>query len=253
MEIRFDEKVVRTIVHALNKATTVDVPMAYNENNRATNNCFPAMRIDIINQNIFTMLNFDGVQVHRFSRHGWKVCMIIDNNSSNAYFVLSERNLKSINAKKGRTWPHYLQSLLHKFHKDYPPRVIQESFLPMVSPFDDETYEKDVEMIIGKLIENLDSWHLYVIAYERMGNELSSVKQYFLTPSFEIIDEKDLAQYIVPDYFAVVKPIDETPSATSEPEKADELVKLKPKLKPRSDSEDTDDPTVKPNEYADVG
>ena len=250
MEIRFDEKIVRMIVHAINRATTVDIPMAYGDNQRATNNCFPAMRVDIINGNICNLVKFDGVLVHRFKRRGWTVCMIIDSNARNAYFVLSERNLKSIPAKKGRTWPHYLQSLLHEFHRGYEGKTVQQTLFPM-EPFDDETYEKDVEMILGDLIDNLEPWNLYVIAHEHNGKEVTSIKQYFLSPQFDIIDEKDLAEYIIPDYSAAINPVSEETATQAEPENAEELVKLKPKARPASEADA--DPQVKPNEYSDVG
>lgn len=249
MEIRFNEKVVRMIVHAINRATTVDIPMARRDNQRATNNCHPAMGVDVINDNIFKLLTFDGVQVHRFNRHGWKVCMILDSNDKNAYFVLSERNLKGIPKKKGRTWPHYLQTTLHEFHKGYVGRYSQQTLFPM-EKFSNDVYEKDLELIIGELIEDLAAWHLYVIAHEHLGDELTSVTQYFLSPDFEIIDQKDLADFIVPDYSAVVKPIDETAPVSAEEENAAGLVKLKPK--PRTAAADAD-PVVKPNEYDSVG
>lgn len=249
MGIRFDEGVVKTIVHAINRAITVDIPVAFGEYQRATNNCFPAMRVDIINDNIFNLVQFDGVLIHRFKRRGWKVCMIIDNNAKNAYFIFSEKNLKSIPAKIGRTWPHYLQSLLHEFHRGYEGKAVQQTLFPM-ELFDDETYEKDVETILGNLIDDLEPWNLYVVAHEHNGKEVTSIKQYFLSPQFDVIDEKDLSEYIIPDYSAVVNPVGENTTTQSEPENAEELVKIKSKARPVSESDAN--PKVKPNEYDNV-
>ncbi len=250
-EMRFDERTVSTIVHAIYKATAVDIPMAYSENRRATNNCFAAMRVDVINDNLETMLSYDGVKVHHFRRHGWEVCMVLNYHTDTAYFVFSERNLLTIPRKKDRTWPHYLQTLLHKFHEDYEPRVIQESFLPHVDPFDDETYDADAEMILRDVIDNLDAWHLYVISYDRTGNDVTSATLYFYTSDFQEIDKRDLGKYIIPTYASANKPVVDVAPTSSEEETAETLIKLKPKARPASEADDA--PKVKPNEYNDVG
>lgn len=250
MGIRFDERIVKTIVQALYEAVTVGIPLAQSNNMRATTNCYPSLGVDVIHEHILKLVNFDGVLIHRIKRHNWTVFMIIDNNAHNAYFVLSENNLKAIPAKKGRSWPHYLQSLLHEYHRGFEGKCVQQSFLP-IEPFDDVTYEKDVERMLGGLMDDQEAWNIYVIAHKRNGKELVSVKQYFLSPSFDVIDERNLIEYIVPDYSAVINPIDENTTDTTPESEEEELIKLKPKPRPASEMESA--PVVKPNEYGDVG
>lgn len=250
MDIRFDEKIVSTIVHAINQAVTVGIPMARDDNKRFTTNCYASLGVDVIYEYLHNMVIFDNVLIHQFKRHNWRVVMIIDYNAHNIYFVLSKRNLKSIAKKQDRTWPHYLQSLLHEFHKGYEGRYVQQSLFPSQS-FPDAVFKKDVNMILGNLIDPLDNWHIYTIAHEYRNNELIDIRQYFLSPQFDIIDEKDLTQYIIPDYSSIITPVAVHNNAEAEIEEDDELFKLKPHSYPVSETDA--DPQVKPNKFNDVG
>ena len=245
---KYSEEIVRTIVQAINRAVSVDIPVAYSENNRATHNCFGAMRVDVINDNLVLMLTQPGIKVHRFKRHSWEVLMILDTNTSTAFFVFSERNLQNIPKKKDRTCPHYLQTCLHVFHEGYEGKCVQQSFLPIIDEFDEATYEEDAEMILNDVIESLDDWHLYAIAYNYSGIELTNATLYFLSPRFEEIDKKDLGKYIIPNYAASIKQIDAPSPTPKQDESADTLIKVKPKARPASEAEMN--PTVKPNEYS---
>ncbi len=249
--MKYNEEIVKTIVQAINRAISVDIPVAYSENRRATHNCFGPMRVDVINDDLELMLTQDGVKVHHFKRHNWETVMILDTNTSTAFFVFSERNLQNIPKKKDRSCPHYLQSCLHVFHEGYDGKYVQQSFLPIIDEFDDQTYEDDAEMILNNVIDNLSDWHLYAIAYDYSGIELTKVMLYFLSPRFEEIDKKDLGEFIMPNYAAAVKPVDESSPAPTQDETDEPLIKVKAKARPTSEVDA--DPQVKPNEYDDVG
>jgi hypothetical protein len=219
------------VVRAIDKAIADDIPLYLSENFKETNNALGQYRGDCINTNLRQMVVTDDITLIPFQRYGWSGRLLVDRIDKVTYTITTQQNLKAIPQKKGRTRPHFLQSILAVENADYRGQYEQTSFYP-VEIFDQDILQQDFETIIAGLIAPEEGYRHYIIAYTASYNELRDVRLDFLDRKFNVVDTQSLNKYIKPDFARLTAP--EISEGTSEeiPDHSRRPLKLKPGLRP---------------------
>lgn len=227
-----DEMVIRRIVRAIQKAIEEDMPEFYRENHMETMNSARYVRGDKINENLRNMVASDDIQLLSFKRYSWDGRMLIDQNTHITYTITTSQNLAAIPKKKGRSFPHFLQSILAAENGDLEGQYVQQALFPM-DAFDSDVLEDDYRKIVAGVLEPNSGYHHYVITYEFAKDALIEVKLVLLDRAFNTVSELDVSSFIKPDFGQLTEPQPETVEHTTEPaHKARDLVAVKPGIRP---------------------
>lgn len=196
-EVEFDINLIARMVHAINKAVTVNIPQQLQEQHLETNNYIAHMRGDWINENLRRSVVTDGVDLVCFRRNSWKGRLLVDHRSQTSYSITTIENLRRI-PKKHRLHPHFLQTILSIENAGYEGQYSQTCFLPDV--YSPEEYENDYSEIFAGMLDPDSGYHHCVIAYGVEGDEITDIRLEFLDPNFYVVDELSLTEYIRPDF-----------------------------------------------------
>lgn len=196
-EVEFDINLIARMVHAINKAVTVNIPQQLQEQHLETNNYIAHMRGDWINENLRRSVVTDGVDLVCFRRTSWKGRLLVDHRSQTSYSITTIENLRRI-PKKHRLHPHFLQTILSIENAGYEGQYSQTCFLPDV--YSPEEYENDYSEIFAGMLDPASGYHHCVIAYGVEGDEITDIRLEFLDPNFYVVDELSLTEYIRPDF-----------------------------------------------------
>ena len=196
-EVEFDINLIARMVHAINKAVTVNIPQQLQEQHLETNNYIAHMRGDWINEKLRRSVVTDGVDLVCFRRTSWKGRLLVDHRSQTSYSITTIENLRRI-PKKHRLHPHFLQTILSIENAGYEGQYSQTCFLPDV--YSPEEYENDYSEIFAGMLDPASGYHHCVIAYGVEGDEITDIRLEFLDPNFYVVDELSLTEYIRPDF-----------------------------------------------------
>lgn len=223
-EIQFDIDLIARIVHAINKAVTVNIPQQLHDQHLETNNYIAHMRGDWINENLRRSVVTDGVDLVCFRRTSWRGRLLADHRSKTSYSITTMENLRRI-PKKHRSRPHFLQSILSVENAGYVGQFSQISFLPDV--FSPEEYECDYSEIFAGMLNSDSGYHHCVIAYSAEADEITDIRLEFLDPNFYVVDELSLTEYIRPDFAKLTESSWQIDAVKATPESSKSLPQLK--------------------------
>lgn len=196
-EVQFDTDLIARMVHAINKAVSVNIPQQLQDQPLETINYIAHMRGDWINENLRRSVVTDGVDMVGFRRASWRGRLLVDHRSNTSYSITTMENLRRI-PKKHRLHPHFLQTILSVENAGYEGQNSQMCFLPDV--YSTEEYEHDYSEIFAGLLNPDSGYHHCVIAYSTEGDALTDIRLEFLDPNFYVVDELSLTEYIRPDF-----------------------------------------------------
>lgn len=237
--IILQDEFLRRVVYAVNKAIVEDVPNSLKENYRETNNVALHLKGDCINENLRRHVVGNNIELLPFKRFNWAGRALIDRNNYLTYTITTVDTLMGIPKKKGRTRPHFLQSILHAENGGCEAQYKQMNLGFEITQFDNEVLEKDYDDITHGLIEKDEDYRHYVIAYKSEENEIVELMLKLLDKDFDIVDEVSLMDYIKPDFAKLtdikfeetVETSAETVSETEEDSRS--LVAVKSGYKPK--------------------
>lgn len=233
-QIVINDVLLRKIVYCIEKAIGDDLQQYLRENHRETNNALILLRGDNINTNLRNHVVKDDIDLVPFQRYGWSGRIIIDRREHITYSIMTEGTLSGVPKKKNRENPHYLQSVLYAENKNCIAKERQMTLEDFgITVFDREVLEQDFEKISQGMIDVVEDYKHYIIAYNAENGEIKDIKLKFLDKDFNIVDEASLRQYIKPDFARLtdVGPVDDT----NEEKKSDKkgLVAIKSGIKPK--------------------
>lgn len=232
IEYQINEKLLRRIVHSVNKAVTDDIPRYLRELHKETNNAVIHLRGDYINENLRKYAISGGVELIPFKRSNWQGRILVDRNNKITYSITTQNTLNSIPKKKGRTKPHYLQSVLAVENSECKCQYVQQTLFPIES-FDDKTLENDYNEIFATLVNPNEGYIHYVISYEAKNNELLDIKLEVLDRNFYVVFENNLNEYIEPDFANLTETSSEDNGDTNTPkEDVRNIIGLKAGIRP---------------------
>ena len=112
--------------------------------------------------------------------------------------------MDAIPRKKGRSVPHYLQSILYVENGDCQAAVKQMNLSDFgdfgLAHFDNWELENDFEKIMRGHIAVNSKYRHYIIVYEIEHKEIIDVSLKFLDKDFDVISEISLNDYLKPDF-----------------------------------------------------
>ncbi|WFF72264.1 DUF5986 family protein [Proteiniclasticum sp. QWL-01] len=217
-------KIVRSIV----KAVTEDVPEYCREQGRETNNAITQMRGDCINDNLRSMVIDPGVvDFVSFRRYIWEGRLIVDRANKTSYSITTKATLRGI-PKKQRTSPHFLQSILYAENGGIQAPVKQTTLFKM-SAFDDESLAADFNSIVGDLINPVEGYHHFVVAYEANKVDVTSISLEYLDKDFNVVESTSLNEYIAPNFASLTEDTDNRETSVQAPETAKSFLIIKEK------------------------
>jgi hypothetical protein len=237
--IVLQDEFLRRVVYAINKAVVEDAPSSLKENHRETNNVALHLKGDCINDNLRRDVVGNHIELLPIKRFNWAGRAIIDRKNYLTYTITTVDTLKSIPKKKGRTRPHFLQSILYAENRACAARHKQMDLGFAITQFDNEELEEDYDNITHGFIEKNEDYRHYVIAYKSEENEIVEIMLKLLDKDFDIVDEASLMDYIKPDFAKLTEiTFDETVETSVEtvPETEDDsrrLVAVKSGYKPK--------------------
>ncbi len=232
IEYQINEKLLRRIVHSVNKAVTDDIPRYLREHYKETNNAVAHLRGDYINENLRKYAISDEVIFVPFNRSSWQGRILVDRVNKITYSITTQNTLNGIPKKKERQRPHYLQSILAVENSECKCQYVQPSLFPIES-FDDKILENDYNEIFKSLVNPNEGYIHYVISYEAKNNELLSIKVEILDRNFYVVFEKDLNEYIEPDFANLTETSSENNGDTNTPkENVRNIIGLKTGIRP---------------------
>ena len=237
--IRRNKSLERTLVRAISKAVTDDIPQLFSEYPLDTHNFLGHFRGDCINTNLRLGVTFENVILLPFQRSGYAGRLVIDQTNKISYSITTEQNLRSIPRKKGRKTPHFLQTILGVENSGYESEYKQLEFMP-TSSFDKDTLIDDFESIIANLFRPNEGYVHYIITYIPGKSGLLDVQLRFLDKDFDVIDVQSLNEFIAPDYAELTAPqaISDTLVDTTAEPNVRSIIGLKPGLRPALYNED---------------
>lgn len=202
--ILMNEPLLRKIVRATEKACGEDTRGYLSENSLETNNALPFLRGDFINENLRNSVVDEDVDLIPFNRYGWSGQILHDKINRITYTITSKRTLAAIPKKKGRSVPHYLQSILYAENGDYKAAVKQMNLNDFVdfdiARFDSKELENDYGKIMNGQIALDANYRHYIIAYEVEHGEVTDISMQFLDKDFDVIAQCSLNDYLRPDF-----------------------------------------------------
>lgn len=202
--IKLNEKLMRRIVYAINKAITEDVPEELRNNWLETNNRCRFANGDYINNNLRNHVVNEDIKLVPFRRFVYDGRIIIDQKNKITYSIVTFETLKKVK-KLNKNNPHYLQTLLFIENRDCVSSYKQMRITDYIesdkaSYFTEEEYIEDYNDIMQGEIRNPEQYKHYIIAYSYKKSEVSKVKLLYLDKDFDIIDSCDLREFITPDF-----------------------------------------------------
>lgn len=200
-----NEKLLRRMVHSINKAVSYDIPKYLREHHKETNNAVIHLRGDYINDNLRNYAITDEIKLISFKRSSWQGRILVDEKNKITYSITTKNNLKCIPRKKDRQKPHFLQSILAIENSNCEAQYVQQTLFP-IETFDNEILENDYNDIFSNLINPSEGYIHYVISYDSKNSELLDVKLEVLDRSFNVVYEKSLNGFIEPDYANLTEP-----------------------------------------------
>lgn len=227
-----NENLLKRMVYSIRKAITQDVPEYLIENAMETNNAVILLRGDYINQNLrkIALYNND-INLIPFRRFCWQGRILVDNANKTTYSICSSTTLQRIPKKKDRTNPHFLQSILAVENSECKCEYVQDSLFP-TDAFDYETLEEDYKNTFSLLANSEEGFTHYVISYEANNNEVISINLEVLDPHFNVVFERSLNDYIVPDFAELTQPADTSNNTHTESESTKSVIDFKPGIRP---------------------
>lgn len=236
-KIRFNEALMRNVVHAVNQAISVDVPQERRERRLETNNRYRGLSGDFINENLRKYAASDDIELFHFMRGGWEGCMLIDDTNSVTYTVMRYSTLRTTSGKD-RKVPYYLQTILfmqNGQHEGSPKQITMadcfEGFTN--TSFSEDAFEQDYELIMKGRIENAMEYEHYVVLYDSENSQITEIGLYLFDRDFAVVESINLMDYVAPDFAALTGITEYEKSETAETRKTGrgaELVNLKPQL-----------------------
>ena len=140
--------VLEKIGKAIEKGSCDDMRSYLADNQTATRNAIPYVRIDKINTNLSDIFSTDEGDVRLFKRNSWVGVLIVDRGSKCIFTYCTTQTLKRIPKNKSRKKPHYAQTLLNTLNREEvdPSQLTLEGFNLMSSlepDFTPSEYEAD--------------------------------------------------------------------------------------------------------------
>lgn len=234
--ILMNESLLRKIVRATEKACGEDTRSYLSENSMETNNALPFLRGDFINENLRNSVVDEDVDLIPFNRYGWSGRILHDKTNKITYTITTKRTLAAIPKKKGRSVPHYLQSILYTENGDYKAPVKQMSLNDFVDfeivRFDSQELENDYRKIMNSQIAPDANYRHYIVAYEVEHGEVTDISLQFLDKDFDIIAQCSLNDYLRPDFgrLTETEPMDDI---VAKEENVHALINVKSGIRPR--------------------
>lgn len=227
-----NEKLMRRIVRAIDKAIVDDVPEYLREHHRETNNAIIQLRGDCINDNLRKLVVGGDIELVSFKRYVWQGRLIVDRSEKITYTITTQKTLYAV-PRKRRNKPHFLQTLLYMENGGCEAPVKQMTLMDFF-PFEEEDLENDYNSIVAGLVDPAEGYRHYVIAYDAEGSELKDVQVEFLDKDFNTIATASLNEYIKPDFSRLtdVEHVDEVLEDETDGESKG-LVAIKSGLRPK--------------------
>ena len=227
-----NKKLLKRIVYSINKAITQDIPEYLTESAKETNNAVIHLRGDYINHNLrrYALYNNE-IDLIPFRRFFWQGRILLDSTNKITYSICSSTTLHRIPKKKDRSNPHFLQSILAVENSECKCEYVQDSLFP-IDAFDYKTLEDDYKNTFSLLANSEEGFTHYVISYEANNNQVISINLEVLDPHFNIVFERSLNDYIVPDFADLTQPSDTTNNTQTESESTKSLIGFKPGIRP---------------------
>lgn len=227
---------MRKIVRAIEKACGEDTRGYLSENRLETNNALPFLRGDFVNENLRNSVVSEDVDLIPFNRYGWSGRILHDKLNKITYTISTKRTLAAIPKKKGRSVPHYLQSILYAENGGCKAAVKQMSLNDFVDfeivRFDSQELENDYGKIMNGQIVAGDEYRHYIIAYEVEHGEVTDIGLQFLDKDFDVIAQCSLNDYLRLDFgrLTETEPVEDI---AAEEENVHFLINVKSGIKPR--------------------
>lgn len=234
--ILMNEPLLRKIVRAIEKACGEDTRGYLSENRLETNNALPFLRGDFVNENLRNSVVSEDVDLIPFNRYGWSGRILHDKLNKITYTISTKRTLAAIPKKKGRSVPHYLQSILYAENGGCKAAVKQMSLNDFVDfeivRFDSQELENDYGKIMNGQIVAGDEYRHYIIAYEVEHGEVTDIGLQFLDKDFDVIAQCSLNDYLRLDFgrLTETEPVEDI---AAEEENVHFLINVKSGIKPR--------------------
>ena len=234
--ILMNEHLLRKIVRATQKACGEDTRGYLSENSLETNNALPFLRGDFINENLRNSVVDEDVDLIPFNRSGWSGRILHDKINKITYTITTKRTLAAIPKKKGRSVPHYLQSILYAENGDYKAAVKQMSLNDFVDfeivRFDSQELENDYRKIMNSQIAPDANYRHYIVAYEVEHGEVIDISLQFLDKDFDVINQCSLNDYLRPDFGRLTE-TESVDDIAAEEENVHSLINVKSGIRPR--------------------
>ena len=240
-KVCLNESLVRLIVHAIEKGIGSDILDYLSDHRKKTNNALLQMPGDNINTNLDEMVaDGENYEILSFNRFVWEGCILIDRENRITYNITSQANLKLIPRKKGRTIPHYLQSLLFVENNECKSPYHQMTFEDFgIVTFDTEALTDDFLSISDGRIDINEDYRHYVIAYTARNREIEDIQILLLDKDFNTVDEQSLMEYVKPDFSKLTTTDNHTEELmVKNPGVAKNLVSVKAGIKPKLKEEE---------------
>ncbi len=231
--------VLEKIGKAIEKGSCDDMRSYLADNQTATRNAIPYVRIDKINTNLSDIFSTDEGDVRLFKRNSWVGVLIVDRGSKCIFTYCTTQTLKRIPKNKSRKKPHYAQTLLNTLNREEvdPSQLTLEGFNLMSSlepDFTPSEYEADFISIMEESLTKYKGYRYWVVTYETQGLTLRHLSAVLMDPNFNIVEERPLMQLLAPNFGDLTADLKtETKSENS----VHSLVSIKPGLKGKMASE----------------
>lgn len=234
--IEFNEDLISQIVYAISKAVSEDAPEYRREHYLETNNAAKFIVGDYINDNLRHSVVNDGIRLHSFKRYSWDGRLLIDHIGKITYTIVSQGTLDAAPFKHGRK-PYYLQSILFAENGSCVGQSKQMSFADFSDDVEPELFSPDVleddygDILQGE-IEDPTEYRHYVISYRAERSELIDVELIYFDPDYDVVDRKNLNEYITPDFAQLTSTYDDDVAESADTTPPVVTLKLKDGVKP---------------------
>lgn len=235
-QIEFNKALISQIVYAISKAVSEDAPEYRRENCLETNNAAKFIVGDYINNNLRHSVVNDGIRLHSFKRYSWDGRLLIDHINKITYTIVSHGTLEAAPFKRGRK-PYYLQSILFAENGSCVGQSKQMSFADFSDDIETDFFSPDVleddygDIIQGEIGDPAAYRH-YVISYRAERSELINVELIYFDPDYDVVDSKNLNEYITPDFAQLTNTYDDDVAESTDTTPPMVTLKLKSGVKP---------------------
>ena len=227
----FENKLIKDIVSAINKAISEDIVDDYQKLklNPYRSNSFPQLTWDRINNNLSRITYVLG----GYTKRGfWNMYSIFDRNTGYLYSFMREKRFYQI-AKEKRHSMHYIQAMATIYNSELEPN--QLSFFPM------EPDKKEAQNIVNLICDSLgissDIVKLHkVILFSTKNSILTNVSCCTVDRMLEVHETVDLTPFININESIVIEEVEDPVSKMNNPMQG---LKFKPKAKERMELNDS--------------